>query len=150
MKCRAFVLKEEMATYSSILAWKPMDRRAWLATVHRSQRVGHDEQLRTHTCLHTSYCIFSDRNVFLYQKNTNVSIVSSFASIIDTIMLASVLIETVSKTSLNNPVGAILSSVQFSHSVVSNSLRPHVSHHARPPCPSPSPGVHADSHPSSP
>ena len=42
------------------------------------------------------------------------------------------------------------SSVQFSHSVVSDSLRAHESQHARPPCPSPSPGVHSDSHPSSP
>uniref|UniRef100_A0AC11AP26 Peptidoglycan recognition protein 4 n=1 Tax=Ovis aries TaxID=9940 RepID=A0AC11AP26_SHEEP len=42
------------------------------------------------------------------------------------------------------------SSVQFSRSVVSDSLRPHESQHARPPCPSPSPGVHSDSHPSSP
>ena len=41
------------------------------------------------------------------------------------------------------------SSVRFSCSVVSDSLRPHESHHARPPCPSPSPGVHSDSHPSS-
>ena len=40
-------------------------------------------------------------------------------------------------------------SVQFSHSVVSNSLRPHESQHARPPCPSPAPGVHSDSSPSS-
>ena len=39
------------------------------------------------------------------------------------------------------------SSVQFSHSVVSNSLRPHESQHARPPCPSPTPGVHPDSCP---
>ena len=41
------------------------------------------------------------------------------------------------------------SSVQFSRSVVSNSLRPHESQHARPPCPSPSPRVHSDSCPSS-
>ena len=34
------------------------------------------------------------------------------------------------------------SSVQFSRSVVSNSLRPHELQHARPPCPSPTPGVH--------
>ena len=40
-------------------------------------------------------------------------------------------------------------SVQFSCSVVSDSLRPHESQHARPPCPSPSPGVHPDLHPSS-
>ena len=40
-----------------------------------------------------------------------------------------------------------LNSVQFSHSVVSNSLRPHELQHARPPCPSPSPGVHSNSRP---
>ena len=40
-------------------------------------------------------------------------------------------------------------SVQFSRSVMSNSLRPHKSQHARPPCPSPTPGVHSDSRPSS-
>ena len=40
-------------------------------------------------------------------------------------------------------------SVQFSRSVVSDSLRPHESQHARTPCPSPSPGVHWDSRPSS-
>ena len=36
---------------------------------------------------------------------------------------------------------------QISGSVVSNSLRPHESQHARPPCPSPTPGVHSDSCP---
>ena len=40
-------------------------------------------------------------------------------------------------------------SFQFSHSVVSTSLRPHESQHARPPCPSPTPGGHSDSCPSS-
>ena len=40
-------------------------------------------------------------------------------------------------------------SVQFSHSVMSKSLRPHESQHARPPCSSPTPGVHSDSDPSS-
>ena len=42
------------------------------------------------------------------------------------------------------------SSVQFSRSVVSDSLWPPESQHARPPCSSPSPGVHSDSCPSSP
>ena len=41
------------------------------------------------------------------------------------------------------------SSVQFSCSVVSDSLRPHESQHARPPCPSPTPRVHSNSCPSS-
>ena len=39
------------------------------------------------------------------------------------------------------------SSVQFSCSVMSDSLWPHESQHTRPPCPSPTPGVHSDSHP---
>ena len=49
---------------------------------------------------------------------------------------------------LGNPK-TFISSVQFSHSVVSNSLRPQESQHARPPCPSPTPGVHSDLRPSS-
>ena len=40
-------------------------------------------------------------------------------------------------------------SVQFSRSIVSNSLRPRESQHARPPCPSPTPRVHSNSCPSS-
>ena len=38
-----------------------------------------------------------------------------------------------------------ISSVQFSHSVMSDSLQPHESQHARPPYPSPTPGVHPNS-----
>ena len=36
-------------------------------------------------------------------------------------------------------------SVQFSHTVPSNSLRPHGLHHARPPCPSPTPRIYSNS-----
>ena len=43
----------------------------------------------------------------------------------------------------------VFSSVQFSHSVVSDSLRPHESQHTRPPCPSPTPRVYPNSRPSS-
>ena len=42
-----------------------------------------------------------------------------------------------------------LSSVQFSHWVVSDSLQPHGLQHTRPPCPSPTPGVYSNSCPSS-
>ena len=44
---------------------------------------------------------------------------------------------------LFSPSSPNLISVQFSHSVVSDSLQPHESQHARPPCPSPTPGVHS-------
>ena len=43
----------------------------------------------------------------------------------------------------------VIRSDQMSHSVVSYSLQPHESQHARPPCPSPTPRVHSDSRASS-
>ena len=46
-------------------------------------------------------------------------------------------------------MGFLHDSVQFSCSVVSNSLRPHESQQAWPPCPSPPPGVHPNSRASS-
>ena len=54
-----------------------------------------------------------------------------------------------SRVPLPSPNYVFISSVQFSLSVVSDSLRPHESQHARPPWPSPTPGVHSDSCPSS-
>ena len=50
---------------------------------------------------------------------------------------------------LSSDSQTISQSIQFSCSVMSDSLRPHELQHARPPCPSPSPGLHSDSHPSS-
>ena len=44
---------------------------------------------------------------------------------------------------------SLMTSVQFTHSVVSDSLQPHEWQHARPPCPSPTPGVYPNSCPSS-
>ena len=45
------------------------------------------------------------------------------------------------------PLSYTISSVQFSCSVMSDSLWPHKSQHARPPCPPPTPGVHSNSRP---
>ena len=50
---------------------------------------------------------------------------------------------------LMNSLGSPFSSVQFSRSVESDSLQPHESQHARPPCPSPTPRVYSNSCPSS-
>ena len=46
------------------------------------------------------------------------------------------------------PINPLFSSVQFSHSVMSDSLQSHELQHTRPPCPSPTPRVHSNSHPS--
>ena len=52
------------------------------------------------------------------------------------------------RTWMDSPVGrGTFSSVQFSHSVVSDSLWPHGLQHARPPCPSPTPGLYSHSYP---
>ena len=50
---------------------------------------------------------------------------------------------------VRNPNGPHFSSVQFSRSVVSDSLRPHELQHTRPPCPLPTPGAYPNSCPSS-
>ena len=50
----------------------------------------------------------------------------------------------------NNKISPNTYQNQFSHSVLSDFLRPHEPQHTRPPCPSPTPGVHSDSRPSSP
>ena len=56
--------------------------------------------------------------------------------------------ETTAKQRLNNlPTALSTVSVQFSHSVVSDSLWSHEPQHARPPCPSPTSGVHPNSCP---
>ena len=85
-------MEEEMATHSSILAWRIL----WMAEPSGllsmgSHKVGHN--WRALACMH------------------------------------------------------VFSSVQFSRSVMPDSLRPHESQHARPPCPSPSPRIHSDSRP---
>ena len=48
-------------------------------------------------------------------------------------------------SSMVGPRSSKLSSAQFSHSVGSDSLPPHESQHTRPPCPSPTLGVHSNS-----
>ena len=49
--------------------------------------------------------------------------------------------------SIRIPLPVVTSSVQFSHSVVSDSLQPHGQQHARPPCPSPTPRAYSNSCP---
>ena len=56
-------------------------------------------------------------------------------------------LRTSTELGLRWPIFYPMSSVQFSHSVVSDSLWPYVSQHTRPPCPSPTPGVHSNSRP---
>ena len=54
-----------------------------------------------------------------------------------------------SEFSALSPIAITLSSIQFSRSLVSDSLPPHEPQHTRPPCPSPTPEVHPNPCPSS-
>ena len=76
-----------------------------------------------------SHCLFKKKNLYIVYK-VFYDLPSSTASTFTDISLQ-------------------IRSDEISRSVVSDSLWPHESQHARPPCPSPTPGVHSDSRPSS-
>ena len=63
--------------------------------------------------------------------------------------LISFRIDSLDLLAVQETLKSLLQSDQISCSVMSDSLRPHESQHARPPCPSPTPGVHPDPRPSS-
>ena len=90
-----------------------------------------------------------EANIICILLEANISWVLRFHSVLNTLQALVRLILT-KPSEKGAIIQSIFSSVQFSRSVVSDSLRPHESQHARPPCPSPSPGVYSDSRPSSP
>ena len=97
-----------------------MDRGAWWAEVHRIAKSW--TQLSTHTHTHT------------HTHTQEMSVPLNFRFCI---------------CGCEEFEDFMIRSDQISRSVVSNSLRPHELQHTRPPCPSPTPGVHSDSRPSS-
>ena len=91
----------------------PMDQGSWQATVHEVTRNQTQlQQLNTH--IH-SFVLTYKRLIFLHCSKNRIWEVGCVC---------------------------VFSSVQFSCSVVSDSLQPHELQHSRPPCPSPTPGVH--------
>ena len=99
--------------------------------------------LCTHTCIAHSLTSLSITSVRHF-LTTLFHFQSPFPAFL--IFCSIALITVVSSVSRSLP-GTQFSSVQFSHSVVSDSLQPHESQHTRPPCPSPTPGVHSNSLP---
>ena len=173
-----YPLEKEMATHSSIFAW----RIAWTVKPGRLQSMGL-QRVRydwgTFTSHLTILCwkefsFLSSLNLFHFDLQTlspeNLSLNFWFSQILwlfshsnryhSDIILTIVLIFihlllfifyflhwSMSFTSSGNMSVCvhITLSVQFSHSVVSDSLRPHESQHTRPPYPSPTPRVHPNS-----
>ena len=77
-------------------------------------------------------------------QEENIAIVNIYAPNIGKLVYRSQMLTAIKREINSNTI-----IVQFSHSVVSDSLRPHESQHARPPCPSPTPGVYSNLCPSS-
>ena len=117
----------------------PMDRGAWQAIVHGVAK-SWTELNTAHKPLGRVYTIFSSftdqifLTISLFILDTLVGIKASTYSTIFLEYLLKIRFSTIS-------------SVQFSCSVVSDSLRTHGLQHSRPPCSSPTPGVYSNSCP---
>ena len=143
-------LEKEMAIHSSILAW----RIPWTEKPGISQSTGSQSQTRLSDFTpHTSLFWASQwkgRQVLFEKGHKGPSLETENILNLD---LGSVYIfylhVRIHPAIYLRFVYFTVCSVQFSRSVVSDSLRPHELQHARPPCPSPTPGIHSDSCPSS-
>ena len=162
-------LEEGIATQSSIPTWRiPVDRGAWWATIHRVAKSQiWLKQLNTYTwatlsaawIAHSYYwesCGMSlDRKLSLKLNVTahhsvSWSCFSGFKSWIESIrgsQLGSyahsiIIPQTFIKWEKDYSSKEEINSVQFSHSVMSDSLQSQEPQHSRPPCLSPTPGVH--------
>ena len=93
-----------------------------------SQRFRHDWGTFTFTCK-ILMCVYINTHICIYLISKHPSICfNTFVAFLDFLTLQS---------------------IQFSRSVLSSSLQPHELQHARPPCPSPTPGVYPNPCPSS-
>ena len=101
------------------------------------------KQKRYHTSWPSSWPVSYSCWVFSVSNHVHVREIHNLG------LVTVVLVPRTHAENLGHVEDLIFNSVQFSRSVVSDSLLPDELHHARPPCPSPTPGVHPASHPSS-
>jgi len=132
-------LEKEMATHSSVLAWRiPGAGEPGGLPSMGSHRVGHNwrDLAAAAAAAAAAVCVCT-------HTHTHTHIYTLFP-----VLFPYKLLQNSEYSSLCYTVGPWLFyiSVQFSRSVMSDSLRPHESQHARTPCPS-TPGVHSNSYP---
>ena len=168
-----------MATHSSILAWRIPGTGAWWAAVYgvaqsRTRLTRFSSSSSKAIYCHPVYLTYAEyimRNAGMDEAQTGIKIagrnISNLRYADDTTFMAESKQElkslfmkmkeesekvglklNIQKTKIM--ASSPISSVQFSSVAQSClTLRPHELQHARPPCPSPTPGVHSNSHPSS-
>ena len=117
----------------------PRDSRAWCAAIYGVV------QSRTRLKRLSSSSIQS----LLCASSQTLNLVTHVHTLRGDVISQTMYLGHMSTVSSVNPYPESVRSDQISRSVMSDSLQPHKSQHARPPCPSPTPGVHPDSRPSS-
>ena len=139
-------LKKKMVTHASILDWRiPMDRRAWWATVRGITKSwawlssSHFPVLSHFTVLswfllcswsESAICVHGPPLFWISFHLGHHRALSRVPCSIKQVLISNLFYKY---------------SARFSRSVVSDSLRSHGLEHARPPCPSPTPGVYSNS-----
>ena len=133
-------MEKAMATHSSVLAWRiPGTAEPGGLPSMWLHRVGHDW---SNLAAAAAAAFWLKCLIYLHLKWLLLGLDLHFAIFFNTFHIFSVSLYLPSFV-INKHV-----SVQFSHSAMSDSLQLHESQHTRPPCPSPTPGVHSDSRPS--
>ena len=138
------LVEEGMATHFSILAWRiPWTEEPGGLWSIGSQRVGHDWSDLARICTHMNEKMGLKRGLTTCPHSSSVDRLDSNGSCLTT-RCPAVDLSSGHPDFMEFKI-SILKFSLFSCSVVSDSLRPHESQHARPPCPSPTPGVHSNS-----
>ena len=110
--------------------------RMYTHNTHTRMYIHNTQHIHTYTCAHTTHTYEHTLHIHICTNTTHMYIDSTHTYTY--VHRQHIHTNTYTHTS-----------VRFSRSVVSDSSRPHESQHTRPPCPSPTPGLHSDSRPSS-
>ena len=142
-------LKKEMATHSSTLAWRiPWTEEPGGLLSMGSQRVSPSESSSPRrmslllTSSHSELCSVLQTDHMITHIHFFPSLPFPCVSPSPTYSAVSIETSLFPRAFQNPRIQVQFSSVQFSYSVMSDSLQPHEPQHARPPCPSPTPGVY--------
>ena len=142
-----------MATHSSVLAWRiPVMAGAWWSAVYGVAQSRTQLKLlssSSSSLIKLALMLYAEMVLSCYRVHLHLGLDLLQDQAMEQVILSTkrTLWGMKIKFSLKALMYDHINSVQFSRSVVSNSLQPQESQHARPPCRSPTSGVHSDSCP---